>query len=135
MELRRISDQGNESLVEYFEQLGQSTHAIHRAISKQMIELILHLQDTVDAPMHWVTTSHFWFYFGAVDHWDPLKARVFVYPHPQGFEIRFRSTQQFIDWITSFESIVASTVIEATAAIQFALEKAILEPDGRSQSG
>jgi hypothetical protein len=59
---------------------------------------------------------------------------VFVYGRPDGFEIRYRSTEQFIDWTQSFTSIQAADVIEATTAIERALQEAILNPVGRFYS-
>jgi hypothetical protein len=134
MELKRVSAQGNESLIDYFEALGQSPHLSFQALGTKMVALIWHLEQAVDAPAQWATTSHGWFYFGAVDHWDPWKARVFVYGRPDGFEIRYRSTEQFIDWTQSFTSIQAADVIEATTAIERALQEAILNPVGRFYS-
>lgn len=131
MELKRVSAQGNESLIEYFEAFGQSSYPSFRALATKMVALIHYLEQTVDAPAQWVTTSHGWFYFGAVDYWDPLRARVFVYARPEGFEIRYRSTEQFIDWTQSFTSIQATTVIEAATAIEQALQEAIHNPLGR----
>lgn len=124
MELRRISDQGPESLVEYFEEFVQS---------KKMAELIRHIEQNLDAPMHWATTSHSWFYLTAIDHWDPLRARLFVYARRHGFEIHYRATEEFTGWDSSFERIHARDVVEATEAVEFALHHAVLNPPGRGE--
>jgi hypothetical protein len=132
MQLKRVSAQGDESVIEYFDSLGsRGSHATVRSFADQMIALIQHLEQMVDAPPQWVTTSHYWFYLSSVDHWDPWKARVFIYASPNGFEMRYRITEAIIDWEQSFATLQARDVQEAGHVIAWALEAAIPNPQGR----
>lgn len=131
MKLQRITDQEGESLQDYFEELGGWPHPGMRSFADRMIALIQCLERDVDAPLHWATTSHYWFYLSLVDHWDPCKARVFVYARREGFEIRYRSTEAFLDWDRSFCVVHATDVADACRAIARALNVAVVDPQGR----
>lgn len=132
MELRRITDQGGESLSEYFAKVGEhgDEHESRRIFSEQMIALISFLEQEVDGPPQWVTTSHYSFYMGGVDHWDPWKARVFVRLLEEGFQIRYRSAPE-LNWEASFTILSAGSVHEAAALVEMALQQALPHPPGR----
>lgn len=93
--------------------------------------LFLHLEQNVEGPSQWVTISHLiYFYLSDTDDWRPERARVFVHPTSQGYEIKYRSRRE-LDYWESFTALLGRDEVEAGQLIREALNKAERNLPGR----
>lgn len=132
MQLKPISAQGSRGLESYFKHL--AARAGHdpwfNGLVVKMIELVQHLEQDVDGPPKWVTTSHVLFYISDEDSYNPDKAKVYVEPTEDGYKIQYRVLNEVTwpenggewDYSQVFAEWKANTVAEAGEMIIKALK-------------